>query len=78
MTSPPLITVGPNEPILNVLELLDEHAVGHVLVMEGSALLGVLSRADLMRFLELSRELGVNATLARRKSVLRPDDGAAD
>ena len=78
MTPSPLITVGPNEPILNVLELLDEHAVGHVLVMEGSALLGVLSRADLMRFLELSRELGVNATLARRKSVLRPDDGAAD
>ena len=78
MTPSPLITVGPNEPILNVLELLDEHAVGHVLVMDGSALLGVLSRADLVRFLELSRELGVNATLARRKSVLRPDDGAAD
>ena len=78
MTPSPLITVGPNEPILNVLELLDEHAVGHVLVMDGSALLGVLSRADLVRFLELSRELGVNATLARRKSVLRPDDSAAD
>ena len=58
------VTVAPHAPILSTLDLMEEHAVNQVLVMDGDALLGMLSRADVTRFIELSRELGVKATLA--------------
>ncbi len=67
MTPSPLITVRPGEPILDVLQLFDEHAIHQVLVMEGGALRGVLSRSDITRFLELSRELGGKATPLKRE-----------
>ena len=66
MTPAPLITVGPNEPILHVFALLDEHAIHHVLVMDGDALVGVLSRGDMVRLLELSGSPAPSGMRAQR------------
>ena len=76
MTSSSLLTVGPDESILHALDLLEEHAVRQMLVMRGEVLLGVLSRGDLTRFLELSRELGVKAMLVGGDSGRRHTDRA--
>ena len=76
MTSSSLLTVGPDESILHALDLLEEHAVRQMLVMRGEVLLGVLSRGDLTRFLELSRELGVKAMLLGGDSGRRHTDRA--
>ncbi len=67
MTPAPLVTVAPNEPILRVFELLEEHHIHHVLVMDGSALAGVLSRSDMVRWLELSGSPAANSPHARRE-----------
>ena len=72
MTSSPLITVAPDDSILHAMDLFEEHAVKHALVMDGADVAGMLSRHELARFLELSRELGVEATLGRRKSEEKP------
>lgn len=77
MTSSPLITVAPDDSILHAMDLFEEHAAKHALVMDGDAVAGMLSRHELARFLELSRELGVEATLGRRKSEEKPAEPAA-
>ena len=77
MTSSPLIIVRPGAPILDVLRLFDEHAIHQVLVMEASALRGILSRSDITRFLELSRELGGKTTPLKREGSSGEHDGTA-
>ena len=67
MTPAPLVTVTPNEPILRVFELLEEHGIHHVLVMDGSALAGVLSRGDMIRYLEIAGSPAANDPRARRE-----------
>ncbi len=68
IASSSLITVGPDESILQAFDLFDEHTARQLLVMRGDELLGVLNHEDLVRFLELSRELGVEATLGEGDS----------
>ncbi|MCY4437376.1 MAG: site-2 protease family protein [Chloroflexi bacterium] len=68
IASSSLISVGPDESILHAFDLFDEHSARQMLVMRGDELLGVLNHEDLVRFLELSRELGVEATLGRRET----------
>jgi CBS domain-containing protein len=60
MTKPPLRTIGPDAPVTRALERLVEDDVNQLLVVdkEGS-LLGVLSRGDVMRFLQMRGELGM-------------------
>lgn len=76
MTPSPLVTVAPSDSILHAMELLEEHDVRQVLVMDGADVAGMLSRQGVVRFLELSRELGVEATLGSRKSAAVPPDRA--
>ena len=68
IASSSLISVGPDESILHAFDLFDEHSARQMLVMRGDELLGVLNHEDLVRFLELSRELGVEATLGEGDS----------
>ena len=77
-TPSPLITVGPNDSILHAMELIEEHDVQQVLVMDRAEVVGMLSRQGIARFLQLSRELGVEATLGRREKAGRPTDSTAD
>ena len=77
MTSSPPITVGPNDSILHAMDLIEEHDVQQVLVMDRAEVVGMLSRQGIARFLQLSRELGVEATLGRREKTGRPTDSTA-
>jgi Zn-dependent protease/CBS domain-containing protein len=58
MTKEPLRSVGPDTPVTKALEMLVELDVNQVLVVDtDGSLLGVLSRGDVMRFLQLQSEL---------------------
>jgi Zn-dependent protease len=59
MTRPPLHTVDPDHEVSRALQTLIEHDVNQLLVVRDGAVQGLLSRADVMRFLQLNRELGL-------------------
>jgi len=49
MTEPP-ITVGPTDPLRDVIQLMETKAIRHVAVVEGPGhLLGLISRRDVLR-----------------------------
>lgn len=58
MTRDPLIAVPPSAGLADVLQLLDERDVNQVLVVQDGRLQGILSRADVLRFMALRDELG--------------------
>lgn len=72
MTSSPLVTVAPDASILHAMDLFEEHEAKHVIVMDRTDVAGILSLRELARFLQLSRELGVEATLDPRKDARAP------
>ncbi|MDE2817411.1 MAG: site-2 protease family protein [Chloroflexota bacterium] len=74
MASSPPITVAPDDPLPHVMDLFEEHAARHVLVMDGADVVGVLSREDIARFLALSRELRVEAARSQEETVGEPTD----
>jgi CBS domain-containing protein len=45
----PVITVGPDEPIIAVAQLLLLHRIGGVPVVEGDRVVGVITESDLFR-----------------------------
>ncbi|MFA7441574.1 MAG: CBS domain-containing protein [Sphingomonadaceae bacterium] len=51
-----VVTVAPETPIESVVELLVEHRIGAVLVLQGESLVGVLSERDLVRGLRTNRQ----------------------
>lgn len=60
MSRPPLRTIGPEAPVSQALELLVQQDVNQVLVLDADGTLaGILSRGDVMRFLQLRGELGL-------------------
>lgn len=44
-----VIAIGPDEPVLEAIELMAERGIGAVLVMRGDDLLGILSERDYAR-----------------------------
>ena len=60
MTRPPLKVVGPREEAGRALQLLADQDVNQLLVVENGAVVGLLSRGDVMRFLRLREELGLS------------------
>lgn len=46
-----LVTIGPDAPVTEVAQLMLKHHIHRVLVVDDSALLGVISSYDLMRVL---------------------------
>ena len=56
---PQIHTVATHQSVHEVLSLLVTHEVNQAPVVEGSRLVGVVSREDLLRFVEVRRMLGV-------------------
>jgi len=53
-----LYTVSPDENIMTVLQLMGTHDVNQLPVVRGRELVGMLTRADVMRFVQLRQDLG--------------------
>ncbi len=66
MTRPPLKTVSPREEASRALQLLIDQDVNQLLVVEDGAIVGMLSRGDMMRFLQRREELGLDGDARRR------------
>ncbi|HEY8172578.1 MAG TPA: site-2 protease family protein [Dehalococcoidia bacterium] len=63
-----LHTVAPSDSLTDVLRLMSAHDVNQLPVVEGRELVGMLDRGDVMRFIQVRRDLGGKAT--------RPDEQA--
>lgn len=59
MSRDPLYSVAPDDDLGVALRLLAEHNLNQVLVLQDSKLVGLLSRADVIRYLQLRQELGI-------------------
>jgi Zn-dependent protease/predicted transcriptional regulator len=59
MTAAPLKTVSPDADVNSTLQLLVEGSLNQVPVVRDQQLVGLLSRADILRFLQLREELGL-------------------
>ncbi|MSQ40460.1 MAG: CBS domain-containing protein [Dehalococcoidia bacterium] len=59
MTRPPLYSVRPEDDVATALQLLAEHDINQVLVLQGEKLVGLLTRAHLIRYIQFAQELGV-------------------
>jgi acetoin utilization protein AcuB len=51
-----VVTVGPDEPILNAAELMLKHKISGIPVVQGKTLLGVVTESDIFRMLIRSRQ----------------------
>ncbi|MBM3949438.1 MAG: CBS domain-containing protein [SAR202 cluster bacterium] len=58
MTRNPLHGISPEADVTEALRMLGEHDVNQVAVLKNGALVGMLSRADVVRYLQLREELG--------------------
>ena len=47
--SSPVVTVGPDEPVRRCMEIMTERRIRHLPVVDGGAMLGMISIGDLVR-----------------------------
>jgi len=59
MTRTPLYSVAPEDDLSAAMKLIAQHDINQVLVLKQGQLVGLLSRADIIQYLQLSQELGV-------------------
>lgn len=59
MTREPLYTVSPEDNLNTVLKLIAQHDINQVLIRQQGQCAGLLSRADIIRYLQFSQELGL-------------------
>jgi Zn-dependent protease/CBS domain-containing protein len=59
MTGGNLYTVTPDDSLNTALELIAKHDINQVLIKNGEKCAGLLTRADIIRYLQMSRELGI-------------------
>ena len=59
MTRDPLYTVTPESSLSEALQLMAQHGLNQLLVLQHGALAGLLSHADVMRYLHLHQALGL-------------------
>ena len=59
MTREPLYTVNTDDDLNSAFRLIAQHGLNQVLVLDEGRLAGLLSRADVIRQLQLSQELGI-------------------
>ena len=60
MTRKPLYTVSTDDDLTSAFRLLAQHGLNQVLVLHDGQLVGLLSRADIIRHLQLGQELGLD------------------
>ncbi len=69
MTRAPLTTVAPDAGLDRALGLLAEHSLNQLPVVDGAHLVGMLTRADVLRVLQLRETLGVRELRPRPQRV---------
>jgi Zn-dependent protease/CBS domain-containing protein len=57
-----LYTVSPDESIMTVMQLMGQHDINQLPVVYGRELAGMLTRADVMRFVQLRQDLATTPT----------------
>ncbi len=67
MTREPIYSVAPQDDLNSAMKLIAQHDLNQVLVLDQRKLVGLLSRADVIRYLQLSEELGVKSRHKRRR-----------
>ena len=75
-------TVSPDETVFRALELMAEHDVGALVVVEGSDVVGVFSERDYARKVILlgrgSRDLEIRKVMSGEVVTVRPEQTVAD
>jgi Zn-dependent protease/CBS domain-containing protein len=66
MTHVPLYSVAPEDDLNTALKLIAQHDINQVVVLRQGQLIGLLSRADIIRYLQVSQELGLKAHMGRK------------
>jgi Zn-dependent protease/CBS domain-containing protein len=64
MSHAPLRAVSPTTGVADALQLLTENEINQVPVVEQGAIVGMLSRADILRLLQLRKEVGIDSSSA--------------
>jgi Zn-dependent protease/CBS domain-containing protein len=59
MSGGTLYTVSPDDNLNTAMELIAKHDINQVLIKNGSKCGGLLTRADLIRYIQMSQELGI-------------------
>ncbi len=59
MTREPLYSVSPRDDLNAAMSLITKHDVNQVLVMDDTTCAGLVNRADILNYLQLSQELGL-------------------
>ena len=59
MTRSPLHTVTKDDDLNKALKLLEQHGLNQVPVIDGERLVGLLSRTDIINYLQLRQELAI-------------------
>lgn len=59
MTRQPIYSVAPEDDLKSAMSLIAEHDLNQLLVLDQGRLVGLLSRADIIRYLQFSQELGM-------------------
>ena len=73
----PLISVGPTATIREAARVLEANGIGAVAVLDGTALVGLLSERDVARALAHGAQPDIDATetwMTRSPVTARPDD----
>ena len=60
MTGGNLYTVSPDDNLYTALELITKHNINQVLIRDGGQCAGLLTRADILRYVQMSQELGMS------------------
>lgn len=76
-----VVTTGPDQTVLQAMRLLVDHAIGSVVVVEGDAILGILTERDILRLgardPDLLRSTPVREAMTADPIVAVPGDGVA-
>jgi CBS domain-containing protein len=60
MTGEPLHTVTPDDNLSTALVMIAKNDINQVLINDNGKCGGLLSRADIIRIIQMNRELGIN------------------
>lgn len=75
-------SVPPDTTVFETLELMSDRNIGAVLVMEGAALIGIVSERDYARKVEMegrsARDTTVREIMTRRVLTVQPDQTVED
>lgn len=73
-----VVTTSPNGTVLDAMEVLNEHNIGAVVVVEGDAIRGILSERDVLRLgagnPQLLSTTSIRDAMTRNVIVGLPDD----